>query len=314
MVDTDNNNLHVSIIVRTKDRPKLLIKAIKSIAAQIYRPLEVILVNDGGDAVPLKEIKQILQDIPLNYIRFNENKGRAVAGNIGINNSTGKYIGFLDDDDEYNPEHISVLATYIQRNDNVKVAYTDSLIVFKEYDHKIDEYIPVKQEKLYSEDFSYEELLLRNYIPLTCLLFQRELLIEYGGFDTNFDLCEDWDLHMRLGKDFNYHHIRKTTTVVNKWDPNSQIFYFDKDYNSPVESIDYRKNICLKIISKHSEEYNDNIIFYLISKYNYMIFYLKKQMGQNLTYREPILSKAKRCLHYFRCNGLIALLKKFIGK
>ena len=42
----------VSIIVRTKDRPKLLKRALQSIFAQTYRPIEVVLVNDGGCDLP----------------------------------------------------------------------------------------------------------------------------------------------------------------------------------------------------------------------------------------------------------------------
>jgi glycosyltransferase involved in cell wall biosynthesis len=51
----NKENLSVSIIVRTKDRPKLLKRALQSIAAQIYRPIEVVLVNDGGCDFEVKE-------------------------------------------------------------------------------------------------------------------------------------------------------------------------------------------------------------------------------------------------------------------
>ena len=55
----------VSVIVRTKDRPKLLKRAIQSISAQTYRPIEVILVNDGGCDLDVEELKGILGDISL---------------------------------------------------------------------------------------------------------------------------------------------------------------------------------------------------------------------------------------------------------
>ncbi|MBI5675730.1 MAG: glycosyltransferase [Nitrospirae bacterium] len=55
----------VSIIVRTKDRPKLLKNAIKSIAEQTYRQIEVVLVNDGGCDLNVEELKNMLGDIPL---------------------------------------------------------------------------------------------------------------------------------------------------------------------------------------------------------------------------------------------------------
>ena len=96
----------VSIIVRTKDRPKLLERALQTVASQTYRPIEVVLVNDGGCDLDIKAEK-ILEDMSLNYIRLEKNTGRAHAGNIGLGNVNGKYVGFLDDDDEFYPEHVS---------------------------------------------------------------------------------------------------------------------------------------------------------------------------------------------------------------
>src|SRR3990170_7346574 len=99
------NNPLVSIIVRTKDRPKLLRRALQSIAVQTYRPIEAILVNDGGCDLDVDGLKTILGDVSLNYVRLEKNTGRAHAGNVGIENARGEYVGFLDDDDVLYPGH-----------------------------------------------------------------------------------------------------------------------------------------------------------------------------------------------------------------
>jgi glycosyltransferase involved in cell wall biosynthesis len=62
-----NNNPLVSIIIRTKDRPKLFKRALQSIAEQTCRPIEVVLVNDGGCDLDIEELKTILGDVSLNY-------------------------------------------------------------------------------------------------------------------------------------------------------------------------------------------------------------------------------------------------------
>jgi len=64
-----SENPLVSIIVRTKDRPKLLEKALRSINAQTYRPIEVVLVNDGGCDLNEEILRDILKDVSLNYIK-----------------------------------------------------------------------------------------------------------------------------------------------------------------------------------------------------------------------------------------------------
>ena len=127
------DNPLVSIIVRTKDRPKLLKRAIQSIASQTYRPVEVVLVNDGGCDLDIEELKTILGDLSLNYIRLEKNTGRAHAGNLGMAHAQGKYIGFLDDDDEFYQDHVVTLVSFLEQSDYA-VAYTDSFMVYKEYD------------------------------------------------------------------------------------------------------------------------------------------------------------------------------------
>lgn len=69
----------VSIIVRTKDRPKLLTRALQSIAEQTYRPIEVVLVNDGGCDLDVEEIKSILGDVSLNYIKTRKEHRQSIC-------------------------------------------------------------------------------------------------------------------------------------------------------------------------------------------------------------------------------------------
>ena len=147
MTDISDSPL-VSIIVRTKDRPKLLKIALKSIFAQTYRPIEVVLVNDGGCALDIDEIRAILGDVSLNYIRLEKNTGRAHAGNVGIENANGEYIGFLDDDDEFYPEHIATLIEFLSFSE-YKVAYTDSWLVYKQSDFLECRECDVKKELLF---------------------------------------------------------------------------------------------------------------------------------------------------------------------
>ena len=123
----------VSVIVRTKDRPILLKKALKSIASQTYRTLEVVLVNDGGCDLATEELKSILGDIALQYSKLDKNTGRAHAGNAGIEIARGEYIGFLDDDDEFYPDHIVTLVNILETYD-YKAAYTDAYIAFFDFD------------------------------------------------------------------------------------------------------------------------------------------------------------------------------------
>jgi glycosyltransferase involved in cell wall biosynthesis len=234
------DNPFVSIIVRTKDRPKLLKKAIQSIALQTYRPIEVILVNDGGCGFDVEELRGILGDISLNYIGLEKNTGRAHAGNIGIENAKGQYIGFLDDDDEFFPEHVERLVTILEESD-YKVAYADTEMICQESDG-VGEQIADANRSIFSRDFSYGDLLIENYIPFNSLLFTRDAISSIGKIDETLELYEDWDFLIRAGQKFPFLHIEGVSTKYNQWNKAMQINKCDSDYV---------KKTHLKIIGKY---------------------------------------------------------------
>jgi glycosyltransferase involved in cell wall biosynthesis/uncharacterized coiled-coil protein SlyX len=242
----------VSIIVRTKDRPILLKKALQSIAAQTCRLVEVILVNDGGCDLDTGAFEGLLGEIPLRYERLEKNTGRAHAANAGIKRSSGKYIGFLDDDDELHDDHISLLVGILENYD-YKVAYSDANISFHDFDPEGRE-ITARIRRLFSSrDFSFQELLIDNYIPLICLLFSSEVLEEFRGFDERFDIYEDWDLLIRIASKYPFFHAPRQTAEYNQWSRTLQI-------SQTPEFVDLANAAHLKIIKKHKKEFSDEII------------------------------------------------------
>lgn len=285
----------VSIIVRTKDRPKLLRKALQSIAAQSYRPVEVVLVNDGGCDLDVQELTGILGDISLNYIRLEKNTGRANAGNVGLENAKGDYIGFLDDDDEFYPEHVSVLVSLLKQS-TCKVAYTDSLMAYKEYNLRTLELVDIRKEMVFSQDFNYDHLIFENYIPFMCLLFERGVLIGSGGFDGDLNIYEDWDLLIRIGEKYPFQHIKQTTADYNQWDTELQIAQSNKNH-------DFMEQSYLKVLSKHIEKVSAKRIL------SYCSDLADKYKGPYLKTIEALLSEKEMALsNIYNSNGWKVLL------
>ena len=219
MIDLNTNPL-VSIIVRTKDRPKLLKRALQSISIQTYRPIEVVLVNDGGCDLDVEKLKDILSDISLNYIRLEKNTGRSHAGNVGLENAKGGYIGFLDDDDEFYPEHLKVLTTKLM-DSSLKIAYSDAEVVFVDIVGE-DEIVEKFKYLFYSQEFSSDMLLIQNYIPFNCLLFHRSVFDDVR-FDESFEIFEDWKILIKLSEKYWFGHIQKVTARYIQWCSKSQI-------------------------------------------------------------------------------------------
>jgi glycosyltransferase involved in cell wall biosynthesis len=236
----EDNKPLVSIIVRTKDRPKLLKKAVRSIAEQTYRQIEVVLVNDGGCDLNTDELKNILGEIPLNYIRLEKNTGRAHAGNVGIRNAKGGYVGFLDDDDEYYPEHVGTLVSSAV-SDGSMIYYSDVMMI-----EKFDTTDAAKDDDLrtqvFSSEFSSDELLIANHIPFNAVLFDRAVFEETSLLDETFELYEDWDLLIRLSEKHPFRHVKKITAIYHQWNKDLQI-------NQKNQQLCHETQ--LRIINKH---------------------------------------------------------------
>jgi len=246
----------VSIIVRTKDRPKLLKKALQSIAAQTYRPIEVVLINDGGCDLDVEEIRGILGDAHLNYIRLEKNTGRAHAGNVGIENAKGEYIGFLDDDDRFYSDHVSILVSLLEKYD-YRIAYTDAHIAFLEFDPESKEMVTTEKRVFSSKDFCYGDLIMDNYIPLICILFSKIVLRDVKGFDESFDIYEDWDFLIRIAEKYPFYHVKKTTSEYIQWSATLQIA-------QTPGFVDKARTAHGQIISKHKEKFTIDIIRALV--------------------------------------------------
>ncbi len=242
----------VSVVVRTKDRTRLLERALRSIRRQTYRPIEVVLVNDGGPAIDDLLLERALGDLSFKYVHFQENQGRAKAVNAGIEAAGGKYVSMLDDDDEYYPDHLQVLVEFLESHD-FKIAYTDCKVVHHAYDQETNRIAPVA-EGVFAEPFDKNRLLFGNYIPFNSLLFRREVLQEVGGVDEEFELYEDWDLLIRLSRLYPFYHIPKITCQYNQWSSEQQINQRDVEYMAAAERA---------VVAKHMGEITPEILLSL---------------------------------------------------
>ncbi len=90
----------VSVVIPTRNRPSLVMRAVNSALRQSYKELEVIVVVDGPDT-PSNEVLQQIQDSRIRVIPLAEPVGGSNARNIGADNARGQWVAFLDDDDEW---------------------------------------------------------------------------------------------------------------------------------------------------------------------------------------------------------------------
>lgn len=196
----------VSVIVPTHNRPEMLREAIRSILDQTFRDFEVIVVNDAGE-----DVSSVVKEFSLSNIIYRShhtNKGLAAARNTGIRAARGKYIAYLDDDDIYLPDHLEILSKTLETTD-YRVAYTDARRVIQQRNET--GYETVGTDQPYSSDFDYDRILSENFIPVLCVMHEKSCCDAVGGFDESLKRHEDWDLWIRMSREFRFRHISQVT-------------------------------------------------------------------------------------------------------
>ncbi len=99
----------VSVVIPTRNRPSMVVKAVQSALMQTASPWEVIVVIDGADGLgATREALAAIRDPRLRLLALPIAVGGSEARNAGVRAAAGEWIGFLDDDDEWMPEKLSV--------------------------------------------------------------------------------------------------------------------------------------------------------------------------------------------------------------
>ena len=189
----------VSIIIPVFNREKVLKETLDSVLNQSYFHWECIVVDDGST----DNTNEIMNTYASRDERFSfysrldttKPKGVSACRNIGINNSKGDFIIFLDSDDLLDKNCLENRLEYIKDNPNNDV-WVFSMQEFNENGFgKICNYYPNDSDN----KFEYFKMFLRYEIPfsVTCPLWKVSVLKELGGFDENFLRLEDPDLHCR---------------------------------------------------------------------------------------------------------------------
>lgn len=243
----------VSVIVPTHNRPDLLDRALNSIVNQTYPRIEIIVINDAS--VDISEVISKYQHrvFSFKYIMNETNKGLAGTRNVGIKNATGKYIAYLDDDDIYYENHISLLVKSLEKN-VYSVAYTDALRTVQE---KVEGQLVTKQKILdQSTDFNPDLLIIRNITPVLCVMHEKTCVDNIGYFNETFPVHEDWDFLVRLSREYKFIHIPQVT---------AEFFYRNDQTNMTTTRQEEFDQTCISLYERnqHLLSHNQSYLYVL---------------------------------------------------
>jgi len=181
-------------------RPVEIRRALASVAANKWRPLEVVVVYQGSENEQWDDIRRLPQEFESLTVRVFRNAGtgdlRAQNLNIGWDSAQGRYLGFLDDDDTLQPEHLALL---VQAMESSNRAWAYSQVVLRRENEAlavVEESRPFRRHR-----FSLQSLWQENFLPIHSLLIDRDRLapsLRQHPFCEELDRSEDWDFLLRL--------------------------------------------------------------------------------------------------------------------
>lgn len=202
----------VSIIIPTYNRAHLIERSIRSILNQTYEDFELLIVDDGSTD-NTKEVVEGIGDVRIRYISCATNGGAAKARNVGIAEAKYDYIAFQDSDDEWHPDKLE------KQMKVMKTASPDTGLVYCEYHYNglngmedicPDRKIPLEQKR----GNIFPQLLAGNMIGTPVMLVKRECFDKVGGFNENFPCMEDYELVLRIAREYRIEFIPEVLLEV----------------------------------------------------------------------------------------------------
>ena len=201
----------VSVICLCYNHSAYVVEAIKSVLAQDYPRVELIVVDDASTDDSRQVITTFLAGYPgVKFIPLTGNVGNCRAFNIGWAASSGQYIIDLAADDLLLPGRIAIgVQGFQESGPDFGVHFTDARIIDKN-GHVLGEHIT---RDFFSDGrvptgHIFADLLAKYFINPVTMMYTRRLLEELGGYDEDL-AYEDFDLWVRSAKKFKYCYTNK---------------------------------------------------------------------------------------------------------
>lgn len=221
----------VSVVISTYKRANLVPQAIRSVLRQTYTDFEVIVVDDASPD-NTREVVESIDDNRVKYIRHEKNKGLSAVRNTGIGAAVGRYIAFLDDDDEWREDKLEKQLEVIEIYDAVVCAFQVKGKCVMWYKKKTIQLSDLRRE---------------FFFPPSGLL-ARASLMKALPFDEALQQGEDWDMLIRIAEKHTIGYVMEPLLLYN-----------DGDY---VRMTNQAKNLTVSGLEKRMALYHKHQVFF----------------------------------------------------
>jgi len=184
----------ISIIMPAYNAEKYIAESIESVIKQTYQNWELIIIDDGSTDRTAEMVNNFKSDRRIKYF-YQSNGKQGKARNLGIKKSTGEYIAFLDADDKWASEKLSIQMTFLSADHMIDLLFSQGYSV---EDDLIKDYNVCVKDLWDQRDVS--TFIDQNQIPILSVLVRKDALTKVNNFSEseNIQNVEDYHLWLKL--------------------------------------------------------------------------------------------------------------------
>lgn len=191
----------VAVVVRTKDRPDFLARALASIAGQTLADWECVIVNDGGDP---SAVDALIAALPAEHaarvraVHHESSRGRWVSANAGVLATMAPLLVLHDDDDSWHPRFLERAADYLDaRTDRAGVVSRIEIV----WERRAGDGFESVRREIFQPQLPVptlaDTLLFNRYVPIG-FVYRRDLHAELGLYDERLPVVGDWNFNLKV--------------------------------------------------------------------------------------------------------------------
>ena len=228
----------VSVLMVNYNRGTTIGESIKSVLAQTYTDLELIIVDDGSTDDSCSVIESI-KDPRIKLYRLEQNEHISHATNYGFQKVTGAYLARIDSDDIWYPQKLEKQITFLKNNPEYKICFA-WIDLIDEYGNSINE----QQKELlgvFETTFQGQsDCLHRFFFGGNCLshpsvVMRTELMRETGDFNLAYMQSHDFDYWVRIAKKYPIYVMQERLLAMRRFiHENSEVENNSKTYGPNV--------------------------------------------------------------------------------
>lgn len=192
----------VAVVMRTRDRPLLLRRALASVIGQTHRDWHLYVVNDGGDRAALDAVLAEQQQAlsgRITVIHNDASRGMEAASNQALAASDHAYFGVHDDDDSWEPGFLAATTELLSRPD--QAGFVGVVTGWSDIYEVIEDGAVTQEQEFQTFQLpaltDLTRLLAKNETPPIAVLFRTSLLQDLHGYNDKLPVLGDWDFNLR---------------------------------------------------------------------------------------------------------------------